>query len=147
MGVWLFFQRHGQTRNGFSAAYLCQTPRTHTHTHTPTTTFQTPRLYSVLECVRARMFARVCVTPLHSEGQCSRCQLPHKGSFQVSPGRTRPPSPRLPQPPPPTPPPPAPPRISGLSPAEATPAFCARQSHCEQTTPPLIPRKNLRWSF
>lgn len=61
--------------------------------HTPTTTtFQTPRLYSVLECVCACVFAHVCVTRLHSEGQCSRCQLPHKGSFQVSPGRTLPPS-------------------------------------------------------
>lgn len=36
-------------------------------------------MYSILEC------ACVCHT-LHSEDQCSYCQLPHKGSFQVSPG-------------------------------------------------------------
>lgn len=52
---------------------------------------------SVCVCV----FARVCVTPLHSEGQCSLCQLPHKGSFQVSPGRTLPPSDYLKPPRPP----------------------------------------------
>lgn len=55
--------------NSFSASYFC-----HTSPHnSPTCT--------VHLCVCVRVWR----TP-NSEGQCSFCQLPHKGSFQVSPG-------------------------------------------------------------
>lgn len=56
------------------------------------TVFQ-PHIFAKHHPVTPRhvQYACVCVragrTP-HTEGQCSYCQLPHKGSFQVSPGRS-----------------------------------------------------------
>lgn len=122
----VFFKRHGRPSNGFSSAYLCHTPP-------PTPPSKPPG---------CTVRSSVCVTPLHSEGQCSRCQLPHKGSFQVSPGRTLPPSHYL------TPPPPAPSTTNFWLVSSRSDARLLRSlKPCEQTTPPLIRRRNTRRVF
>lgn len=121
-GVLLFFQPHGQTSNGFSAAYLC-----------PHTCARQPPPSKPPGCTATRVCVRACVRfTVKASVPAASCLT--KAAFRSHLAAL----PRTPHPhtPPHTPPsdylnptPLLP--ISASSTAEATPTFCTRRTHCK----------------